>query len=443
MRSLVFLLSLASSFSFVPQISPVPHTLPMSAISVLQTPPCSPRRLEKEDTTSSEFHQKTDDTQQEKTEVLQTPPPTPRYDDDIEFHATEKDASTNDTADCQADPSLGCTEELKVPHANAQVEGLEVSLNSPSTLSSHGGSKDNTEDVVSAVSTGNAQDERTIVKEKEDNPDSTRVTTDHTTRTEDAKESFTSEPARQSEKDEQKDTDHVASAGEFTNRLSKNPEQVEKAKVEILPPKVEAKETSLSIPVTATQVISSALVQQQPEQLIRVIKPGYESTRFGKHRCQGTTKYGVQCKWESDCRYHGSSNTYSTLKAALAGRDGSLCRGVTKAMTLCKNLAQSCEHPEHRGERGITKGDIFRAHLLTLKLTRATRKLYFITEREVNIELVKGWSMSPVSGGPSFRKQLMSRDLYPTNARPKVHREVSACIDNFVRKVEGTSMFLS
>ncbi|KAF9275905.1 hypothetical protein BGZ74_003814 [Mortierella antarctica] len=267
----------------------------MSAISVLQTPPCSPRRLEKEDTTSSEFHQKTDDTQQEKTEVLQTPPPTPRYDDDIEFHATEKDASTNDTADCQADPSLGCTEELKVPHANAQVEGLEVSLNSPSTLSSHGGSKDNTEDVVSAVSTGNAQDERTIVMEKEDNPDSTRVTAEHTTRTEDAKESFTSEPARQSEKDEQKDTDHVASAGEFTNRLSKNPEQVEEAKVEILPPKVEAKETSLSIPVTATQVISSALVQQQPEQLIRVIKPGEVSAcidNFVRKVEEITSSYG-------------------------------------------------------------------------------------------------------------------------------------------------------
>src|SRR5690554_3540465 len=98
----------------------------MSAISVLQTPPPSPGRFEEEGDTQEE-----EDTQQEAPETL---PPTPRYECD---DATENDASTDDAADRQADPPLARTKELKDLHADAEAEGLEVSLTPPSTLPSH------------------------------------------------------------------------------------------------------------------------------------------------------------------------------------------------------------------------------------------------------------------------------------------------------------------
>ncbi|KAF9216262.1 hypothetical protein BGZ59_010400 [Podila verticillata] len=405
----------------------------MSAMSVLQTPPSSPQRFEEDDTTSSGSHQKTNDVQQGKIEAPETLPPTPRYEcDDVELHATENGTSTtNDAADHQADPPLERTEELKALHGDTEVGGLEVSLTPPSTPPTHEGKEDKTEDVVSAVGTGKAQDKRTITKENEDDPFSTGVIADHTTPAEDTKASLSSESFEHSEKDEQKETDHVTTAVETTDSSYEELEQVEGAKVEIPPSKAEAKEPPVLSPAKVTQSILSTSVQQQPVQQIRVITPGYESARF---RCQGTTVHGKQCKLRMNCRHHLASNRKVLLETALAGHPQYLCRGVTKAMTLCKNPAQSCGHPEHRGERGITKGDVFREHLSTHIRTLANKKLYFITERDANIELVKGWPAGPV--GPNFRHQLVSQDLYPTNARPEVRTKIRACIDSFVQKAE-------
>ncbi|KAF8983313.1 hypothetical protein BGZ52_001012 [Haplosporangium bisporale] len=204
----------------------------MSAMSVLQTPPSSPQRFEEDDTTSSGSHQKTNDVQQGKIEAPETLPPTPRYEcDDVELHATENGTSTtNDAADHQADPPLERTEELKALHGDTEVGGLEVSLTPPSTPPTHEGKEDKTEDVVSAVGTGKAQDKRTITKENEDDPFSTGVIADHTTPAEDTKASLSSESFEHSEKDEQKETDHVTTAVETTDSSYEELEQVEGAK---------------------------------------------------------------------------------------------------------------------------------------------------------------------------------------------------------------------
>ncbi|KFH73139.1 hypothetical protein MVEG_00360 [Podila verticillata NRRL 6337] len=248
----------------------------MSAMSVLQTPPSSPQRFEEDDTTSSGSHQKTNDVQQGKIEAPETLPPTPRYEcDDVELHATENGTSTtNDAADHQADPPLERTEELKALHGDTEVGGLEVSLTPPSTPPTHEGKEDKTEDVVSAVGTGKAQDKRTITKENEDDPFSTGVIADHTTPAEDTKASLSSESFEHSEKDEQKETDHVTTAVETTDSSYEELEQVEGAKVEIPPSKAEAKEPPVLSPAKVTQSILSTSVQQQPVQQIRVITPG-------------------------------------------------------------------------------------------------------------------------------------------------------------------------
>lgn len=68
------------------------------------------------------------------------------------------------------------------------------------------------------------------------------------------------------------------------------------------------------------------------------------------------------------CRHHRTSNITIPLEAALEQHDTTLCRGITKADTLCKIKAQICKH--HRPDRILTEGDIFRDHLSTLTHTR-------------------------------------------------------------------------
>ena len=402
----------------------------MSAASVLLTPPSSPQPLEEEEKSSisNECH-KNNNAQQNETKTPQTPPSTPPCAcDNVELHVTENDKSATDgITDHQAEPPSECTEETDAV-ADAAVQDPVVSLTSQPTPPHDGDNGDKSVGRTLVVVTDQTPSERAIAKEIEACPGPSKATADSATRLGDTTASLSSEPVEESGSDEQKDTDHT-SAAQSIDRPLEEPEKVEKAGAKITPSKTKAKDP---------KVASHADAAQQSPQRVRVITPGYKPTKDGssRPRCQGMAENHEQCTLEAkNCPDHEESNKYTTLQDALDSRDdSSLCQGVTKAKVLCRIKAHICSN--HRDDRVLTEGDTFRERLSTLDFTRESKKLYFIDEREVKIELVQGWSaVSPAR--LNLRSQLLSKDLHPANPELEVPDEVMRCIDSFVERVNG------
>ncbi|GJJ77438.1 hypothetical protein EMPS_09797 [Entomortierella parvispora] len=295
---------------------------------------------------------------------------------------------------------------------NAEEDGIDTSQTPPSTplhesdnVGLHGTENDSekkTVDTAFAAGADKAQDEQTFAKEDNDILHPSGATASRGSALPDTKAGHSSESLEPSETEEKKEIDQ--SPAIEIEQPSKKPEK----------PTSPAEESPQSL------------------RLIRVINDGCESSsRYGRPRCQATTLRGTQCLSDASCSYarHPAQNRFITWQNAIDNRDPSLCRGITQLMTLCKNEAETCQHQEHRDQRKVTKGDIFRAHISNHTRTREELRLYYIADRPVDIKLVEGWYVG--AREPDLLHELVPQDLYPSR-----NRYIRDCIDSFVKRVE-------
>ncbi|KAF9996913.1 hypothetical protein BGZ79_009338 [Entomortierella chlamydospora] len=257
-----------------------------ASVTLSHRPPSSPQRFEDEGITSNEsLQKKTDDTLQEKTDVPKTPRPTQRYEcDDVDLRVTKNNTSIDDH---QAYLLLPCVE-LKVSHADAEIDGAEFSLTPSSTCLSRGCNDDKTRDEVSIMSTSNDRDGQMIVK---DDPKPTRVVKDR---------SICSEKPK------------------AASRSSGKPEQVEGVCVDISPCKAVAKEPPLPSASTMTRLIAPALVQQLVHEIL-LIKPGKVAT--------GKERYDFDCSPRTAGTRHGAlGESSATVKNKKSIRRADQCQ---------------------------------------------------------------------------------------------------------------------
>lgn len=351
---------------------------PESMVQGPYTPPGTPQPFEtnEEGSISNECHE-ADNVQQNGTKTPQTPPATPSG-NNVEHHVTEIDKSAvNDTTDHQVNPPLESAKDAEA-HTDTNLQDLAVSLSQLSVLSHNESNADSYLERALVAATDEAQSEKAIVKEKEDDLGASKSTSDRTTGLEDATAGFSLMSLEQSGSD-------------YTQKSKR----------------------------------------------VRVITPNYEPvTKSRQMRCQGTDGDNGQCNLTvKKCKHHPESYITESWEEAIAKHPEGLCLGVTKAKALCRRKAKTfCE--SHKPVRANTKGDAFREYISTFP--SEDKKKYFVTDRYVDITFDE--ESPEKSREPKFRENLDLDELRCKIEESGISSEVTEitdCISLFVGKVKG------